>query len=880
MKTDSSFLQVRALSIRFLLFASVITSSAHEDLHTHPALSVGAMLFLDQVNPEDGALISQTARNNVRQGSIDEDACPNYLNHFYNPTNGENTNPRVSPLCPLQPIAYQTAPGRAAIFWDEAVLAYRQGSSAAFTKLGWVFHLLQDMTSPAHVHNDLHAQIGAGGTGCHDGDDFENWGWSPLCTDFGPFNHIYDYIQDDGGGQQLKSPTLVGLQTIFQNRPQLVSKRSIDPNIAYSFLHVLAGKVYEFSSFYAVLEDTASAQNDLGSGEFKTMFSSLEEDGTGWLVNNMGWSNGDCSGGNQAWWVMNDGNCDNDDNCGFFCKRVKGYVYIENTGGGDGEDYDIPNNLRPSRYNRTWFRQRYGSITNTGVGKTNRTMLQIYGDVLYPAAVAYGAGLVQAFLDAAIMPKPITDKPTQLTGISAQLIGRVRPAGEEASAWFEWGTNTSYGTPTQPLPVGAGQALTSFYTRVEGLSPDTIYYCRIVSSNRFGVRRGTNQIFRTPAMLITGNTPNAWQITDRTNNSFLNYSKILNTPSQQAAANGWRYTIKARMVDDFGGSKTMTFVYGMTASRRFLVWWDLDTSGNLTAEVEGRGTRVIATNELGATLYHTHEIFYTNGAAKYFFDGIEIDTWPGVDAGTTPGGQIVWGSGSSAGMGQMNFQDVEFEIAGSGVVASYRAGSSGVATNPALQGWTANPPSPVLPNAFTPISPDFEPYLPLVETLGASQVGLATARLNGRGDPRGESAKGWFEWGTSVAYGNATSARDLGDGFGWSNFSESLTGLAADQAYHSRFVVSNAFTVVFGGDQIFVTAQPVTIVAARVPQSGQIHLQCTGAVGAAYEVLRSSDLSIWTSIGQATETSGGMFEFLDTDAPTDTGFYQVRLVAP
>jgi hypothetical protein len=230
--------------------------------------------------------------------------------------------------------------------------------------------------------------------------------------------------------------------------------------------------------------------------------------------------------------------------------------------------------------------------------------------------------------------------------------------------------------------------LKSVYARVDGLASDTVYHCRIVSSNRFGVRHGTNQTFRTPAMLVTGNAPNAWQITDRTNNTFLHYFRNLNTTSQQAATNGWRYTIKARMLDNFAGTKTMNFVYGMTASRRFLVWWDLDSKGNLTAEVEGRPVRVIATNELGATLYHTHEIIYTNGTAKYFFDGVEIDTWSGVDAGTTPGGQIVWGSGSSAGMGQMNFHDVEFEIAGSGVVASYRAGTTGVAPNPVGQGWT------------------------------------------------------------------------------------------------------------------------------------------------------------------------------------------------
>src|SRR5436190_1586550 len=107
----------------------------------------------------------------------------------------------------------------------------------------------------------------------------------------------------------------------------------------------------------------------------------------------------------------------------------------------------------------------------------------------------------------------------------------------------------------------------------------------------------------------------------RSTGSSLNYTTNLTTPDQQAAAaNGWRYTITSRLVDDFGGTKTMTFVYQSSANRRFLVWWDLDSDGNLTAEIEGQSVRIVATNAL-ATLYHTNEIRYTNGTATYLFDG-------------------------------------------------------------------------------------------------------------------------------------------------------------------------------------------------------------------------------------------------------------------
>lgn len=875
MKTCSLFCWFRSLAACSLLLASVIPSLAHEDNQTHARLTVASFLFLDQAFPEDGALFSSSARTEARLGSIAEDDDPLYFNHFYNPKTGGTTDVPFYDEVP--------APIRASYLWPTGVVQQFRANQGgvAYRNLGHVLHLLQDMTSPAHVHLDIHGDprswVPGSGVPCEgDTDDFEIWGY---CSEYGT-NAILQYITyNHVTNSQILPRLALGLQRIFANRPPVVSRVS-GQNAAYTFVTNLAHQVYDFTSFYAILEDTPSLENDLGGGEFRTMFPSLIEEGTGWRVSNMGWSNGDCTGGDQDWWVMNDGRCDNNDSCGFLCKRVKGYVYIENTGGGDGGGTAIPDNLRPASYNRTWFRQRYGSTNNIGAGYSNVTMLRIYGDVLYSAAVAHGAALLQAFLDDTIMPKPITDKPTQLTGISAQLTGRVRPAGVAAWAWFEWGTNTTYGTTTLTQDVGSGQALTSVYARIDGLATDTVYHCRIVSSNQYGVRYGTNQTFRTPAFLITGNTPNAWQITDRSNDSFLHYYRNLgSTLQQQAATNGWRYTVKARMVDDFGDTMTMNFLYGMTATRRFLVWWDLDSNRNLTALVEGQPVRVIATNGLDATLYHTHELIYSNGTAKYLFDGAVIaQGLPGVDAGTTPGGQIEWGSGSSPGQGQMNFQNVEFEIFGQGVVASYRPGTAGAATNPVAQAWTANPSSPVLPNGFTAISPDFEPYLPLVETLSASQVGLATARLNGRADPRGENAWGWFQWGTSTAYGQATAPQNLGNGFVWGNVGENLSGLTANQAYHYRLVVSNAFTVVFGADQTFVTSYPVTIVATEAPQPGQLRLLFLGEAATGYEVLRSIDLSNWVSMGQATEISAGNFEFLDTDAPADGAFYQVRLL--
>jgi len=846
------------------------------------------MLFLDLTHPEDGVLIPGSLRTQVRQGSIDEDECPNYVHHFYDPKTGQNTTllPPQLFTCDRPPgFVQQTAPARARDFWASAISKYRAGDRAnAFLDLGHVFHLLQDMSSPAHVHNDVHVEASVR-SDCQDGDDFENWGWSPNCTlTHTSFDHIYDYIQDDFTWA-LKAKLLSGLQKIFKNQPQIASPVAGGGNAAYYFVHALANKVYDFTTFQVTLTDTLDS-NDRGGGELKRMFSSLEETTVpaAWWIEDIGYSQGQCSGiastFNQAWWMMS---CTTEAYCGpwyapnsVYC--VAGLAYIENTGGDSGTTSEIPDNLFPAVYEKDWFQSKYGSFSNNTSSNRN-TMLRIYGDVLYPAAVAYGAGLLQAFLDDAIMPKPITQKPSQLAPLNAQLNGQVRPLGEFATAWFEWGQSTNYGTATPLQDAGTGQGPTNLNARIEGLSPDAVYYCRMVSSNRFGIRYGTNQTFQTPA-LFTGNAPNAWQITDHSTTSTLNYTTNLTQPHQQAATNsGWRYSINMRMVDDFGGTKTMTFFYQTSANRRFLIWWDLDSEGNLTAELEGLAPQVVATNGLGSTLYHTHEIRYTNNMATYLFEGKTIGTWPGVSLSLQPSGQVFWGSGSSAGMGQMNVHDVQFEIATIGAVASYHAGTAGnpaVAPNPVTQGWTATPASPPLPNAFTPVSPDFEPYMPLVETLPASDVLSETVQLQGRVDPRGYLARGWFEWGEQPNYGNATPPVGLSDGFGWSNVSENLSGLSSGQTYHFRFVASNDFVVVYGGDQTFVTGRQVVITSIDMPLPEWFRLRFVGAPGTEYEVERSTDLSAWTTLGQGNEVSQGVFEFTDVALPPAYAYYRVR----
>ncbi|HYG21148.1 MAG TPA: FG-GAP-like repeat-containing protein [Verrucomicrobiae bacterium] len=801
----------------------------HEDKHTHPALTVGAMLFMERTHPEDGSLIPNSGRLLIRQGSIDEDACPNFLSHFYDPKTGQNTTPRPNfvPGCGFTPSDFvqQTAPARASGFWADAVTQYRSGdTNAAFHSIGRVMHLLGDMSSPAHVHNDVHAQAGLPDSGCTDGDDFENWGWSPECGLRDGMQNIYDYITDEGNTASwaLRTNLLIGLENIFNNQPRVATPLGGDTNPGYTFVRELANEVYDFTTFEVVLQDTYNS-NDRGSGELKTMFPSLEETTVpaAWWIQDIGYSQGQCSGAAssfpQDWWMMS---CTVEGYCGSpFLKSaycVTGLAYIENIGGGTGHSYEIPDTLVPAQYDRQWFAARYGSKFNSG-----RSMLQIYGDVLYPAAVTYGAGLLLSFLDDAIMPKPMMLGSFGGDGSTMLLTGEADAGGVAAWAWFEWGVTTNYGNSTAPQSIGAGTNFLGVAASINGLTPNQTYHCRLISSNQFGVRRSTDRMFQTEDFIIAGGGLNAWQIADDStaSGSTLSYITNLTAGQNQAATNsGWHFTAVSRLTADIRGSKTMHLLYSHGA-RRFLVWWDFDLNGDLFAEVEGIAQPFkLAANGLGAKQYHTHEVLYTNGIATYFFDGSPITSWTGSSI-SGPAGRVQWGAGASGGQGSMNYHAVSFDISGMGRVASYHAGMDGAPPpTPAGQGWTR------IAGGFSlfeqSLAPDGDAFVPIALTFGASEVQSHGAQLNALANPNGDDSAGWFEWGSTTSYGNRTLIQNIGNGLANTNFSAVISGLEVDSIYHYRVIASNSFGVRFGNDQELQTS--AYLLSGAVPNAWQI----------------------------------------------------------
>ncbi len=358
--------------------------SAHEEYHTHTGLAAASLqLLVASGNPP--LLIDQRAH--LLQGVIDEDQCGCSLYHFYNPRTHENHVAGV--------IATTSARERAERLWHRAIggsvtsglgcpgdllpSCIGHTDTEAFKQLGHVLHLLQDMTSPAHIHDDAHADPFSD---CDDADDFENWGW---CTATGS-SRITDYVtlttdvtgQVNGGAM---TGTMNSLLIDFLHY-EPVLPIDLSPG---GFIHDLANRTYDFTTYSGRLQVGTTQQDS----DLQEMFPSLAYNFTlrGWSIADGGMFYGSC-GGNQGddWWGMEE-SCTVDGS-----SRISGNFYIENSGG-------TTTDLKPA----VWIKA--GAHPT---GQNSLPLLKIYGDTLYPLATAYGAGLLKVY-EVATKPVPFTD---------------------------------------------------------------------------------------------------------------------------------------------------------------------------------------------------------------------------------------------------------------------------------------------------------------------------------------------------------------------------------------------------------------------------------------------------------------------------------------
>jgi hypothetical protein len=145
------------------------------------------------------------------------------------------------------------------------------------------------------------------------------------------------------------------------------------------------------------------------------------------------------------------------------------------------------------------------------------------------------------------------------------------------------------------------------------------------------------------------------------------------------------------------------------------------------------------------------------------------------------------------------------------------------------------------------------------DTLSATAITTNAAALNGTVCPGGFATAGWFEWGTSASYGQASGIIPVGNGSVFTNFSFAATGLAVATTYHFRAVATNSVGTQYGPDQSFTTAATAPVVTTGIAYNITVNSAVLSGTFNLYGV----DSTIWFEWGLTTN-----YDHATTHIPT------------
>jgi plastocyanin len=95
---------------------------------------------------------------------------------------------------------------------------------------------------------------------------------------------------------------------------------------------------------------------------------------------------------------------------------------------------------------------------------------------------------------------------------------------------------------------------------------------------------------------------------------------------------------------------------------------------------------------------------------------------------------------------------------------------------------------------------------PTATTEPAAAVGSIEATLKGAVNPKGLATEYFFNYGTTIAYGQETAKKAAGSGTSGVSASQLVSGLSPETTYHFQLVAKNTAGEVKGADQTFTTA--------------------------------------------------------------------------
>jgi plastocyanin len=122
------------------------------------------------------------------------------------------------------------------------------------------------------------------------------------------------------------------------------------------------------------------------------------------------------------------------------------------------------------------------------------------------------------------------------------------------------------------------------------------------------------------------------------------------------------------------------------------------------------------------------------------------------------------------------------------------------------------------------------PAAPVASTGSASAVNETEATLNGTVNPSEQATTYFFEYGTTIAYGQKTTGESAGSGTSAVAGSATVSGLSPATDYHFRLVAKNATGTSPGADRTFTTTGPPSATTGAATGIGENGATLTGTV--------------------------------------------------
>ena len=205
---------------------------------------------------------------------------------------------------------------------------------------------------------------------------------------------------------------------------------------------------------------------------------------------------------------------------------------------------------------------------------------------------------------------------SSITATSAQLNGTVNPNGFATTYHFEFGTSGNYGTSTPAASAGSGPSAVTVSAPVAGLTPGTVYHCRLVATSSAGTSSGNDVTFTTLASQPAVAAP-----------------AVATAGASQITSTG---ALLSGTVDPNGLNTTYHFDFGTTQAY----------GSSTTPQAAGTGTNPVAvtapvTCPVPGTLYH-FRIVATNSGGTVYGGDLTFTSLPATATVGVPDAHELW----------------------------------------------------------------------------------------------------------------------------------------------------------------------------------------------------------------------------------------------